>query len=385
MAEPSLSGKHIIGGQISNTSQSSNERESNLDSQHGGVNIKQSADEAHARDAGKPISSRHSPVPGRFTNPHRPVPEYSSQPILDPTGPAVKTPQLYHDPQMMSLREITNQHTHLHDINHPLKCESSFGAACEGNQPREEASIDPRDRSLFDQRWINHPEQMWDTGTRRSSSMTISPQATSADEDNIFRHTLISRAERVRYFESLTARAWARNQRKRENLAVVGSAKENDSIARPLSSSQRDSGINDLVPSLSEQRLDDNSYSAGTPWTNGRDSRRLRASDQSLVDSRGDIGLAHGDLEPNIEETSHNPRGTTDNLAGITDKLAGIADNIESTTDNLECVRDYLGRTTDSSAGIADGFNSTTAGRRDTMAFPTSSKQVLDELFQNVG
>lgn len=146
------------------------------------------------------------------------------------------------------------------------------------------------------------------------------------------------------------------------------------------------------MASLSEQRLENNSYSASTPWSIGRDSRPLGASDQSLMDSRDDIGLAHGDLEPNVEESSHNLTGTIDNLAsttvklaGTTVKLAGTTENIESTTDNLECVRDYPGGTTDSSGGIADGLNDTRAGRRDTMAFPTSSKQVLDELFQNVG
>ena len=183
----------------------------------------------------------------------------------------------------------------------------------------------------------------------------------------------------IRYLESIVASARARNQRNREHLARVRTTRENDNIAEPISSTQNGSAVDHLVASLSEQQLGNSSYSAGAPWTIGRGRRELGASDWSLADSRGDIGLAHRNLRASVAETSHNIAGTTDIFERTPDYLEGIRDNPECTANSLE-------GNTDNSEGSMDNLegNTNRTGERDTMVGSAAARQVRDEIFRDV-
>lgn len=161
----------------------------------------------------------------------------------------------------------------------------------------------------------------------------------------------------VRYLESIAARARARNQRKRENLATVRTEREHNITGRVLSS-QTSSAVDNLCANLPDQRIGKNLFSAGAPWTMGRGRRELGASDWTLADWRGDIGLAHRDLGVSVAETSHNIEATTDNLEGITDKPECTADSFEGSANNL--------------------------GERNTMIGSAAVRQVMDEISQDV-
>ena len=168
------------------------------DSDHGGVNLEQSANEANTNGTSRPYSDHLPLLPGCFGNVNRSVPGFFFQPILDPMPPTARTPLVYHYPQMTDFPENADQHNSLHDTNQGRQREDNHGSACEGHRLLEEVSIDPRNRPFFDERWINHPEQMWNTGTRRTSCLTISPHDVSADNDNTTRQTFVDRPDRVR-------------------------------------------------------------------------------------------------------------------------------------------------------------------------------------------
>lgn len=169
------------------------------DSEHGGVNLEQSVNKANANDINRPYSSHHPPLPGRFGNTNRPAPRFFLQPILDPMAPAARTPLVYHYQQMAESRENAGRRTPFYDTIQGLQRENGLGSACKGHRLLEEVSIDPINKPLFDERWINHPEQMWNTGSRRTSCLTISPHDILANENNIIHQTLVDRPNRVRY------------------------------------------------------------------------------------------------------------------------------------------------------------------------------------------